>query len=91
MSRIHEALKKAAQEKTAHLAAGERADVAAATVDIHGSVLSMPHGPEPTVRETWTSEGGGVSPPQPLAPSALGRCDLAFLRLGLCGLSGRYW
>jgi len=62
MSRIHEALKKAAQEKTAHVAAGERADVAAATVGIHGSVLSMPHGPEPTVRETWTSEGGGVSP-----------------------------
>lgn len=42
MSRIHEALKKAAQERTAQLSATERSNLAAVSADIHRSVLPSP-------------------------------------------------
>jgi len=58
MSRIHEALQKAAQEKTAQQAAGRQPDLETVTEDIPKSVLPTIHGSAATVRGTRGFEGG---------------------------------
>ena len=53
MSRIHEALKKAAQEKTSQLSGRERLDVAPVAADIREAVMPASRLAEGTLQGTW--------------------------------------
>lgn len=60
MSRIHEALKRASQERSSQLSVGKGADLAAITPDVDGPVMSASQETRPTFRGVRESEVGPI-------------------------------